>query len=357
MDHRLSIPSSSYRHFSSLARRLGRIFAHAYFHHREAFEQAEAESSLYARFLALTSKFDLVPPEFLVIPPSNADGTGSQQEVEPPRLLGAAVDLRRGQVQAEGKEDPDFKHDFVELSLEPNDEGDLLRSPAGPDGQRRRNRTGTMIFSEAVNIAEDLAKAQTEGELEAPIPFTEVPLVEEVTEVPLISEIISPTDYSSPAATLSSEDPEDSTDHSPTDEVEEMPLPAVTDSELAILEDLEEESDEEVVPEEEILDPTVTEPSAPPEPPSTIAIEPPPPDNSLEEKLDSTDVPEPVQMTSEDSEPLAEVAIPPATDEDEDDEEDEEPRSDLGPPEPEAKGDDDDEDSPQPANQPEGESE
>jgi hypothetical protein len=29
--------------------------------HREIFEQAEAESSLYARFLALTSKFDLVP--------------------------------------------------------------------------------------------------------------------------------------------------------------------------------------------------------------------------------------------------------------------------------------------------------
>ncbi|KAJ3539481.1 hypothetical protein NM688_g6354 [Phlebia brevispora] len=65
---RLSIPPTSQRHFPSLARRLGRIFAHAYYHHREAFEQAEAESSLYARFLALTSKFELVPPEFLVIP-------------------------------------------------------------------------------------------------------------------------------------------------------------------------------------------------------------------------------------------------------------------------------------------------
>ncbi|KAH8097067.1 Mob1/phocein [Cristinia sonorae] len=66
---RLTIPEASRRHFPSLARRLGRIFAHAYFHHREAFEQAEAESSLYARFLALTSKFELVPSEFLVIPP------------------------------------------------------------------------------------------------------------------------------------------------------------------------------------------------------------------------------------------------------------------------------------------------
>ncbi|PPQ97257.1 hypothetical protein CVT26_000647, partial [Gymnopilus dilepis] len=76
---RLSIPATSHRHFSSLARRLGRIFAHAYFHHREAFEQAEAESSLYARFLALTSKFDLVPAEFLVIPPL-VGGSGQEEE-------------------------------------------------------------------------------------------------------------------------------------------------------------------------------------------------------------------------------------------------------------------------------------
>ena len=54
-----------------MARRLGHIFAHAYFHHREASEQAEAESSLYARSLALTERFELVPAEFLVIP---ADG-------------------------------------------------------------------------------------------------------------------------------------------------------------------------------------------------------------------------------------------------------------------------------------------
>ncbi|KAF9254820.1 Mob1/phocein, partial [Marasmius fiardii PR-910] len=65
---RLSIPPTSHRHFSSLARRLGRVFAHAYYHHREVFEQAEAESSLYKRFLRLTERFGLVPREFLVIP-------------------------------------------------------------------------------------------------------------------------------------------------------------------------------------------------------------------------------------------------------------------------------------------------
>ncbi|KAJ7152626.1 Mob1/phocein [Mycena crocata] len=98
---RLQIPATSHRHFTSLARRLGRIFAHAYFHHREEFEQAEAESSLYARFLALTEKFDLVPADFLVIPralaaPASAPGDrrGSMvplADVPPPTLLGAAL--------------------------------------------------------------------------------------------------------------------------------------------------------------------------------------------------------------------------------------------------------------------------
>ncbi|KAJ7637303.1 mps one binder kinase activator-like 4 [Mycena polygramma] len=99
---RLQIPPASHRHFTSLARRLGRIFAHAYFHHREEFEQAEAESSLYARFLALTEKFDLVPADFLVIPPravsTSGTTTGDRRasmvpapDVPPPTLLGAAL--------------------------------------------------------------------------------------------------------------------------------------------------------------------------------------------------------------------------------------------------------------------------
>ncbi|KAF7321949.1 hypothetical protein MKEN_00717400 [Mycena kentingensis (nom. inval.)] len=97
---RLQIPPASHRHFTSLARRLGRIFAHAYFHHREEFEQAEAESSLYARFLALTEKFDLVPADFLVIPPRVAASSSIESvvgapsvDVPPPTLGGAALQV------------------------------------------------------------------------------------------------------------------------------------------------------------------------------------------------------------------------------------------------------------------------
>ena len=85
-----------------------------------------------------------------------------------------------------------------------------------------------MIFSEAVNIAEDLAKAQTETELEGPTSFTEVSTIEEVAEVPLISEPISSTDDAAP---VSSDPSLEFDDHIPADEVEEIPLPSVMDPE------------------------------------------------------------------------------------------------------------------------------
>ncbi|KAG8216405.1 Mob1/phocein [Butyriboletus roseoflavus] len=157
---RLSIPQTSHRHFSSLARRLGRIFAHAYFHHREAFEQAEAESSLYARFLKLTNQFDLVPAEFLVIPESaiHHDDKNHNEEVEPPRLFSAAVHPI-----------PNLQHDILTADdcLPDMDQASISRprvvdaaSQFGTDSPRKlgRNRTDTMVFSEAYGVAEELSK-------------------------------------------------------------------------------------------------------------------------------------------------------------------------------------------------------
>ncbi|KZO91522.1 Mob1/phocein, partial [Calocera viscosa TUFC12733] len=66
---RLSIPQTSQRHLSAIARRLARVFGHAYFHHREVFEESEVEHSVYARFNALVRTYDdILEPEFLMIP-------------------------------------------------------------------------------------------------------------------------------------------------------------------------------------------------------------------------------------------------------------------------------------------------
>lgn len=172
--HRLSIPQSSHRHFSSLARRLGRIFAHAYYHHREVFEQAEAESSLYARFLALTSRFDLVPPEYLVIP-SRMTREDPNNDVEPPRLLAAAIEpqLRNssGATAEEGGE-PSFEGRGRDISglARSYDSQNVLEQPQSTDANVPRNpspwkgrsRTDTMVYSEAFSVAEELAKANEE---------------------------------------------------------------------------------------------------------------------------------------------------------------------------------------------------
>ncbi|KAI9510202.1 Mob1/phocein [Russula earlei] len=146
---RINIPPPSHRHFGSLARRLGRIFAHAYFHHREVFEQAEAESSLYARFLALTCKFDLVPPEFLIIPTPS----GISDDPEPPRLLAAAVDPQQHHSGSDDEGDDRGRGTHRGLGMDIL--GGIDRNPSPRKG---RNRTGTMIFSEAHIMAEELGK-------------------------------------------------------------------------------------------------------------------------------------------------------------------------------------------------------
>ncbi|KAG6825374.1 hypothetical protein H0H92_003926 [Tricholoma furcatifolium] len=166
---RLQIPPSSHRHFSSLARRLGRIFAHAYFHHREVFEQAEVESSLYARFLALTAKFDLVPAEFLVIPTPSSSGSDSDSDRElddRPEPVSApaprvATVTANPQIQLARREsiipiDPQSKSNSPPgLAIGVNGNGNGNESPR----KVGRNRTDTMVLHDAYAVAEELAKA------------------------------------------------------------------------------------------------------------------------------------------------------------------------------------------------------
>ncbi|KAI0072065.1 Mob1/phocein [Panus rudis PR-1116 ss-1] len=184
---RLSIPPTSHRHFSSLARRLGRIFAHAYYHHRETFEQAEAESSLYARFLALTSKFDLVPSEFLLIPPrvsnlQHADELDERDtgrsldrmqdihaELDPHRFLGVdsqASRERGGQRGFGGGGSASSSVIDLSVALGNNDRGtspDPNKNGRNPSPRKfGRNRTDTMVYSEAANVVEELARSNSD---------------------------------------------------------------------------------------------------------------------------------------------------------------------------------------------------
>ncbi|KAK0444559.1 Mob1/phocein [Desarmillaria tabescens] len=209
---RLHIDKTSHRHFTSLARRLGRIFSHAYFHHREAFEQAEAESSLYARFLALTTKFELVPAEFQVIPPRVSD---ADAEVHPPRLMAAGVDRS---LEEEAIHRDDAEEDWTTSEGRPKS-----KSPPGlrNESPRKfgRNRTDTMIYSEAASVAEELAKEE-----EATAPAAE--------RLQSLSPETVPVEEQLPPTEASKEESMSSAKHLPTEakpeppSVEAVPLPA-----------------------------------------------------------------------------------------------------------------------------------
>ena len=65
---RVSIEESSVHRLSSVARRLYRIFSHAYFHHRTLFDDFERETYLCKRFTHYVTKYGLLSPADLGVP-------------------------------------------------------------------------------------------------------------------------------------------------------------------------------------------------------------------------------------------------------------------------------------------------
>ena len=57
---RSSVPAKSISHFSSISRRLYRLFAHAYYHHQEIFVKWELSTGTTKKFLQLVSDFNLM---------------------------------------------------------------------------------------------------------------------------------------------------------------------------------------------------------------------------------------------------------------------------------------------------------
>lgn len=62
------VPPDSAKYFQSMARRLYRIFAHVYYHHRQVFAETEAERHLCARFSHFVMRYQLMSPSMLLVP-------------------------------------------------------------------------------------------------------------------------------------------------------------------------------------------------------------------------------------------------------------------------------------------------
>ena len=78
---RVSIKENSVQKLSSIARRIYRIFSHAYYHHRSLFDSFEEETYLCRRFTVYVTKYELMTSDNLIVP-IEIKNTKTQQEQE-----------------------------------------------------------------------------------------------------------------------------------------------------------------------------------------------------------------------------------------------------------------------------------
>ena len=64
---RVSIPASCTKHLLQIVRRLYRLFAHTFFHHRTIFIEFEGEMHLLARFTAFAKRFKMMSSDQFII--------------------------------------------------------------------------------------------------------------------------------------------------------------------------------------------------------------------------------------------------------------------------------------------------
>lgn len=74
-------PQASMRHLTNIFRRLYRIFAHAWFQHRDVFWQVEGNDGLYIFFKTVCDLYNLIPEDNYTVPPE-AEGQEAQQPGE-----------------------------------------------------------------------------------------------------------------------------------------------------------------------------------------------------------------------------------------------------------------------------------
>ncbi|VDM61291.1 unnamed protein product [Angiostrongylus costaricensis] len=65
---RINIKESSLSKLGSVCRRVYRIFSHAYFHHRQLFDEFENSTHLCKRFTTYVTKYNLMAQEHLIVP-------------------------------------------------------------------------------------------------------------------------------------------------------------------------------------------------------------------------------------------------------------------------------------------------
>ena len=75
----LNVDKSSLKHLQSIARRLYRLFSHAFYHHEEHFYEFEAETKLCRRFTDFCKNFKMMSNDLFIIPEDKLDKSDNDQ--------------------------------------------------------------------------------------------------------------------------------------------------------------------------------------------------------------------------------------------------------------------------------------
>ncbi|KAJ6100128.1 hypothetical protein N7467_001663 [Penicillium canescens] len=130
-------PQASMRHLTNVFRRLYRIFAHAWFQHRDVFWQVEGHDGLYVFFKTVCDMYGLIPHDNYTVP-SEAEGPDAVQPEEEP------VDTKRLTILR--KEDENSFSSGAE-SLDP---------ALGTGATTRRHKHSPSTGSRVTTITEDM---------------------------------------------------------------------------------------------------------------------------------------------------------------------------------------------------------
>lgn len=152
-------PQASMRHLTNVFRRLYRIFAHAWFQHRDVFWQVEGHDGLYVFFKTVCDMYSLIPHDNYTVPPEAEGPDAIQPEEEP-------VDTKRLTILRK-KDDNPFGSGAE--SLDP---------ALGTGATTRRHKHSPSTGSRVTTITEDM-----EDSPEIPSPLREA--LEESPERPV----------------------------------------------------------------------------------------------------------------------------------------------------------------------------
>ncbi|KAF2242838.1 Mob1/phocein [Trematosphaeria pertusa] len=192
------------RNLTNIFRRVYRIFAHAWFQHREMFWKVEGRTGLYILFKTVCDVYGLIPEDNYTIPPEaeGAEPSTATAPMPPPLIL---------------KREPSGPGPLESDNSTVIEGGDHTLSTAGTTKRHRHSPSvGATSVSTVVEENEEEAQEEDSAKEEPPTPASHMDLASEISDTPAedtsppeepkISEEAESTDEAEPAAAEASQD-------------------------------------------------------------------------------------------------------------------------------------------------------